>query len=240
MSNGYYQLPNGRVASIDGQCDFPPLTDALTEPNGLIAIGGDLSLPRLLSAYRHGIFPWFSEGEPILWWSPNPRMVLYPNELKISNSLQKTLKRNTFEVRFNTAFRAVITACSATLRAQQAGTWITQDIIDAYCRLHDAGYAMSAESYIDDQLVGGCYGVRIGNMFYGESMFHHKTDASKVAFVSLVQHLQAQGIGLIDCQMKTAHLASLGAREINRAAFLFQLSGLINNPPTASQIPTRI
>lgn len=240
MSNGYYQLPNGRVASIDGQCDFPPLTDALTEPNGLIAIGGDLSLPRLLSAYRQGIFPWFSEGEPILWWSPNPRMVLYPNELKISNSLQKTLKKNTFDVRFNTAFRAVITACSATLRAQQAGTWITQDIIEAYCRLHDAGYAMSAESYIDDQLVGGCYGVRIGNMFYGESMFHHKTDASKVAFVSLVQHLHAQGIGLIDCQMKTAHLASLGAREINRAAFLFQLSGLINNPPTASQVPTRI
>jgi len=232
MSHGYYQLPNGRVASIDGECDFPPLTEALNEPNGLIAIGGDLSLPRLFTAYHQGIFPWFSEGEPILWWSPSPRMVLFPNELKISNSLQKTLKKKTFEVRFNTQFRAVITACSSTLRSQQAGTWITQDIIDAYCRLHDAGFAISAESYVDGELVGGCYGVRIGQMFYGESMFHHKTDASKVAFVSLVQHLTAQGIGLIDCQMKTAHLASLGAREIDRAAFAAQLSVLTKAVPS--------
>jgi len=226
MSHGYYQLPNGRVASIDGPCDFPPLTEALSEPNGLIAIGGDLSLPRLLAAYHQGIFPWFSEGEPILWWSPSPRMVLFPNELKISNSLQKTLKKKTFEVKFSTQFREVITACSNTQRSQQDGTWITQDIIDAYCRLHDAGYAISVESYFDGKLVGGCYGVRIGNMFYGESMFHHKTDASKVAFVSLVHHLTALGIGLIDCQMKTAHLASLGAREITRAEFATQISTL--------------
>ena len=226
MSHGYYQLPNGRVASIDGDCDFPPLTEALTDPNGLVAIGGDLSLPRLLDAYHQGIFPWFSEGEPILWWSPNPRMVLFPNELKISNSLQKILKKKVFEVRFNTAFREVITACSATTRSQQTGTWITQDIIEAYCRLHETGFAVSAEAYFDNQLVGGCYGVRIGNMFYGESMFHHKTDASKVAFVSLVQHLTAQGVALIDCQMKTAHLSSFGAREINREEFATRLEKL--------------
>lgn len=226
MSHGYYQLPNGRVASIDGDCDFPPLTEALTDPNGLVAIGGDLSLPRLLTAYHQGIFPWFSDGEPIMWWSPNPRMVLFPNELKISNSLQKTLKKKVFEVRFNTAFREVITACSATTRSQQAGTWITQDIIEAYCRLYEAGFAVSAEAYFDNQLVGGCYGVRIGNMFYGESMFHHKTDASKVAFVSLVEHLTAQGVALIDCQMKTAHLSSFGAREINREEFATRLEKL--------------
>lgn len=231
MSNGYYQLTNGRVASIDGDCAFPPLSNALTEPNGLIAIGGDLSLPRLLSAYHQGIFPWFSEGEPILWWSPNPRMVLYPDSLKISRSLQKTLKKKVFEVRFNSAFREVITACSATARAQQDGTWITQEIIDAYCRLHDAGFAISAESYFEGQLVGGCYGVSIGRMFYGESMFHHKTDASKVAFVTLVDYLKHQGIGLIDCQMKTAHLASFGAHEIDRAEFSLQLATLTQTPP---------
>lgn len=220
MSHGYYQLPHGRVASIDGDCGFPPLSEALSEPNGLIAIGGDLSLERLLAAYHQGIFPWFSDGEPILWWSPSPRMVLYPSELKLSNSLRKTLNKQTFEVKFNTKFREVITACSSTLRGTQAGTWITEQIIEAYCQLHEAGFAMSAESYVDGQLVGGCYGVRINNMFYGESMFHHKTDASKVAFASLVQLLTKQGVELIDCQMKTAHLASLGAREINRAEFI--------------------
>ncbi|PPC80274.1 MAG: leucyl/phenylalanyl-tRNA--protein transferase [Methylotenera sp.] len=231
MSHAYYQLPNGRVASIDGHCDFPPLAEALTDPNGLIAIGGDLSLPRLLSAYHQGIFPWFSEGEPILWWSPSPRMVLYPDALKISRSLQKTLNKKVFEVRFNTAFRKVITACSVTARTQQAGTWITQEIIDAYCRLYEAGYAVSAESYLNGELVGGCYGVLIGKMFYGESMFHHKSDASKVAFVTLVEHLKNQGIGLIDCQMKTAHLASFGAHEIDRAEFALQLATLTQTPP---------
>jgi leucyl/phenylalanyl-tRNA--protein transferase len=224
MSHAYYQLPNGRVASIDGNCQFPPLSEALTEPNGLISIGGDLSVPRLLNAYQHGIFPWFSEGEPILWWSPDPRMVLLPSELKISNSLKKTLKNKKFELRFNTSFREVITACSKTPRGEQSGTWITQDIIDAYCALHTAGYAVSAEAWQNGQLVGGCYGVKIGNMFYGESMFHLVTDASKVAFVSLVEYLKIQGVGMIDCQMKTAHLASLGAREISRDDFITQLS----------------
>jgi leucyl/phenylalanyl-tRNA--protein transferase len=229
MSYAYYQLANGRVAAIDGDCDFPPLANALTEPNGLIAIGGDLSFNRLLSAYQQGIFPWFSDGEPIMWWSPNPRMVLFPNELKISNSLKKTLKNCPFDIRFNTAFRQVITACSNTARKGQPGTWITEDIIDAYCKLHDAGYAISAECWLDNTLVGGCYGVKIGNMFYGESMFHHVTDASKVAFVSLVKKLKDEGVGLIDCQMKTAHLASFGAREISRDDFIRQLSVLIKS-----------
>ncbi len=237
MSNGYYQLPTGRVASVDGDCDFPALNEALLEPDGLIAIGGDLSLTRLLAAYRQGIFPWFSEGDPIMWWSPNPRMVLFPSELKISNSLAKTLKKindktvqnNVFEIRFNSAFREVITACSQTLRNGQPGTWITQDIIEAYSLMHDKGYAISAECWLNDQLVGGCYGVKIGKMFYGESMFHHITDASKVAFVSLVQKLKVEGIELIDCQMKTAHLSSLGAQEISRDSFARQLFKLLQS-----------
>ncbi len=228
MSHAYYQLPHGRVAAIDGDCDFPPLALALTEPNGLIAIGGDLLLPRLLKAYQRGIFPWFSEGEPLMWWSPNPRMVLYPNALKITKSLQKTISNKIFEVRFNTAFREVITACSNTRRAGQAGTWITDDIINAYCALFTAGYGICAECWLDNKLVGGCYGVKIGNMFYGESMFHHVTDASKVAFVALVQKLQNAGVGLIDCQMKTAHLASFGACEIGRDAFIAHLNKLTN------------
>lgn len=226
MSHGYYQLPSGRVACIDGECDFPPLRNALTDPNGLVAIGGDLSLPRLISAYKQGIFPWFSDGEPILWWSPDPRMVLFPDELKISGSLEKTLKKQRFEVRYNTAFREVITACSSTPRGEQNGTWITEDIIDAYCALHQAGFAVSAETWLDGQLVGGCYGVKIGNMFYGESMFHHVTDASKVAFASLVQRLKGQNVGMIDCQMKTAHLARFGAREISRDEFISRLTKL--------------
>jgi len=229
MSQAYYQLPNGRVACVNGESEFPPLSAALHEPNGLIAIGGDLSPARLLSAYQQGIFPWFSEGEPIMWWSPNPRMVLFPNELKISNSLKKTLNNKPFEVRFNTAFHAVITACSSTLRAGQPGTWITEDIIHAYCALHHAAYALSAECWLEGKLVGGCYGVKIGNMFYGESMFHHETDASKVAFVRLVEKLKNEGVGLIDCQMKTVHLANFGAREIERDHFIQQLTRLTKN-----------
>ena len=227
MSYAYYQLPNGRVASIEDDCAFPPLSLALKEPNGLIAIGGDLSLKRLLEAYQHGIFPWFSEGEPIMWWSPNPRMVLLPDDLKIAKSLQKTLKNKPFEVRFNTAFREVMQACSNTRRDGQAGTWITDDIINGYCALHEAGYAISAECWLNNQLVGGCYGVKIGDMFYGESMFHHVTDASKVAFVALVQKLKSEGVGMIDCQMKTDHLASLGAKEMPRDDFISKLSVLI-------------
>ncbi len=227
MSVGYYQLPNGRVAAIEGDCAFPSLSLALTEPNGLIAIGGDLSVARLLSAYKQGIFPWFNANEPIMWWSPNPRMVLFPDELKISASLKKTLKKQAFEVRFNTAFREVMTACSETPRDEQASTWITIEMIEAYCELHQLGFAISAESWLDNQLVGGCYGVKIGNMFYGESMFHHVTDASKVAFVHLVNHLKHQAVGMIDCQMKTQLLSKFGGREIDREVFMQNLLKLI-------------
>ena len=232
MSYAYYQLPNGRVASLDDDCEFPPLSMALKDPNGLIAIGGDLSAKRLQMAYQQGIFPWFSEGEPVMWWSPSPRMVLFPDELKISNSLKKTLKKQPFEVRFNTSFSAVITACSNTPRLDKnnnpAGTWISNEMIAAYSELNRLGYAISMESWLDNQLVGGCYGVKIGRMFYGESMFHHVTDASKVAFVHLVRYLQAQNVGLIDCQMKTPLLASFGGREIERDLFMQHLKFLIS------------
>lgn len=229
MSIGYYQLPNGRVAAIDHACAFPSLKDALTEPNGLLAVGGDLSVNRLLDAYSQGIFPWFSEGEPVLWWSPDPRMVLFTDELKISKSLIKTIKQGRFEVRFNSAFREVISACSSKKRHGQAGTWITDSIIDAYSNMFDAGYAICAETWLDGKLVGGCYGIRLGHMFFGESMFHDVTDASKIAFVQLVQMLKADGVQVIDCQMKTAHLASFGAREISRDAFAQRLSELIHS-----------
>jgi leucyl/phenylalanyl-tRNA---protein transferase len=225
---GYYQLEHGRVAAIDGDCDFPPLEHALSEPNGLIAIGGDLTTARLINAYKQGIFPWFSEGEPVMWWSPNPRMVLFPNELKITSSLKKTLKNHPFETRMNTAFQAVITACSHIPRPSQTGTWITTEIINAYCELHRLGYAICSECWLDNTLVGGCYGVIIGNMFYGESMFHTQPNASKIAFVNLVEHLQKQGVGMIDCQMKTPLLASFGGREIPREEFSQTLSKLVN------------
>ena len=227
MSNGYYQLTTGRVAAIDGDCDFPSLNQALSEPDGLIAIGGDLSAARLLSAYKQGIFPWFNAGDPIMWFSPNPRMVLYPAELKISNSLKKTINSNAFETRINTSFAAVIAACSKIPRNNQLGTWITDEMIAAYCELHALGYAICAESWQNGQLVGGCYGIKIGRMFCGESMFHHVTDASKVAFVYLVNHLKDQQVGLIDCQMKTPLLASFGGREIARDDFVKKLQALL-------------
>ena len=232
MSYAYYQLPNGRVASLEDDCEFPPLSMALKDPNGLIAIGGDLSATRLLEAYQQGIFPWFNEDEPVMWWSPSPRMVLFPDELKISNSLRKTLKKQPFEVRFNTSFSAVMTACSNTPRLDKnnnpAGTWISHEMIAAYSELNRLGYAISMESWLDNQLVGGCYGVKIGHMFYGESMFHHVTDASKVAFVHLVRYLQTQNVGLIDCQMKTPLLASFGGREIERDIFIQHLKFLVS------------
>ena len=209
---------------------FPPTEQALQEPDGLLAAGGDLSPERLLAAYWQGIFPWYSLGQPILWWSPDPRMVLFPDELKISRSLAKRLKNSGYEVRFDTAFCDVMLACAETRRPQQDGTWITADIIEGYCKLHELGYAHSAETWIDGRLMGGVYGVAIGHMFYGESMFHHASDASKIAFVHLLRHLQKQGYGMIDCQMKTAHLVSLGAREIPRAEFSQRLAELVNYP----------
>lgn len=228
MSDEYYPLDGGHVLSLKKHTPFPLLTQALAEPNGLLAIGGDLSLDRLLDAYRHGIFPWFGVDEPLMWWSPNPRMVLFPNELKVSNSLKKTLKKQPFETKLNTAFREVISACSKVNRSNQDGTWINNDMIDAYCGLHQLGHAISSESWLKNKLVGGCYGVIINDMFYGESMFHTETDASKVAFVFLVEQLKNQGVGMIDCQMRTPLLESFGGREITRDEFIQILTKLIH------------
>jgi leucyl/phenylalanyl-tRNA--protein transferase len=209
---------------------FPPLTKALQEPNGLIAAGGDLSPERLLAAYAHGIFPWYSHGQPILWWSPDPRMVLFPAEFAPRRSLAKVLRNRDYEVRCDSAFETVMRACGATPREGQDGTWITEEILAGYCGLHALGHAHSIETWFDGKLVGGLYGVAIGRAFYGESMFAHATDASKIAFAHLVHFLQSQGCGIIDCQMKTDHLASLGAREIPRREFAARIGELVQQP----------
>lgn len=206
---------------------FPPVERALKEPNGLLAAGADLSLPRLVLAYENGIFPWYGEDQPILWWSPDPRMVLFPSELRISRSLRKRMARRDYEVRADTAFERVIRACSAP-RAGQEGTWITGDMADAYSALSRAGYAHSVETWIDGKLAGGLYGVALGRMFYGESMFTRVPDASKIALAHLVRQLERWEFGMIDCQMKTAHLARFGAREIARADFMRKLVNLVN------------
>ena len=210
---------------------FPPLELALREPNGLLCAGGDLTPQRLVMAYLKGIFPWYSPGEPILWWSPDPRMVLFPAEFKLSRSLRKTLRKANYRVRLDTRFKAIIEACARTSRKDQAGTWITPEIQAAYVKLHELGYAHSVETWLDDRLVGGLYGIAIGKMFYGESMFAHATDASKIALAHLVRFLADNGFGLIDCQMNTAHLASLGAREIPRSEFTGHLRRLTAIPP---------
>ena len=219
---------------LRGNAPFPPVAKALKSPNGLLCAGGDLSPARIVEAYRHAIFPWFSEGDPILWWSPDPRMVLFPDELKVSRSLGKTLARDTYETRFDTAFRSVIEECSRP-RDGQAGTWIVPEMIDAYTRLHELGFAHSVESWRDGELVGGLYGIGLGQVFFGESMFSRATDASKVALVRLVQRLKAGDCQVIDCQQATAHLASLGAREIPRKAFAQLVQESIQYPPTGER-----
>lgn len=206
---------------------FPPVAQALAEPNGLLAAGGDLSPERILAAYRHGIFPWFSSGEPILWWSPDPRMVLFPGELRITRSLAKTLRHRDYTVRLDTAFERVIAACASTPRAGQGGTWISAAMQAAYLRLHALGHAHSVETWHAGRLVGGLYGVAIGGAFFGESMFSHASDASKIAFAHLCRFLAARGFGIIDCQMETPHLASLGARPIPRSDFATRLAALV-------------
>ncbi|OZA28760.1 MAG: leucyl/phenylalanyl-tRNA--protein transferase [Hydrogenophilales bacterium 17-64-11] len=208
---------------------FPAVETALADPNGLLAMGGDLSAGRLLDAYRHGIFPWFNSGEPILWWSPDPRMVLVPGEIRVARSLAKRIRNGGFELRVDTAFVEVMRACAAP-REGAGGTWISPAMIAAYTRLFEAGWAHSMETWRDGQLVGGLYGVAIGRMFYGESMFSREPDASKVALVRLAQQLQRWEFGLIDCQMETPHLASLGARTLPRAAFTARLAELVNLP----------
>ena len=188
-----------------------------------MAVGGDLSQERLLLAYRMGIFPWYSRYEPILWWSPDPRLVLYPGELRVSRSLQKTIKKGLFRVTMDQAFAAVINACAQSRTNADEGTWIVEEMIDAYCNLHESGFAHSVETWRDDELVGGLYGVSLGRCFFGESMFTHISNASKVAFVALVKHMQALNFDLIDCQVTTPHLLRFGAREISRARYLNEL-----------------
>ncbi|MDQ9170492.1 leucyl/phenylalanyl-tRNA--protein transferase [Oxalobacteraceae bacterium R-40] len=225
---------------LDKTAPFPDVSEALTEMEGapgLLAAGGDLSPQRLLDAYRHGIFPWFSEGQPILWWSTDPRMVLFTECFAISHSLKKKLKQvqksmhtdKRWEVRFDTAFEEVMHACAAP-RREGAGTWISPSIVKGYCALHKAGYAHSAELWLDKQLVGGAYGVCIGRMFYGESMFAKVSDASKIALAYLVHFLRQNGVALIDCQQETSHLASLGAAPISRNEFIRYLQHAIAQP----------
>jgi leucyl/phenylalanyl-tRNA--protein transferase len=208
---------------------FPPLESALKEPNGLLAVGGDLAPERLIAAYSRGIFPWYSPGDPLLWWSPDPRMVLFTRELRISRSLAKVLRNRPHEIRVDTVFRHVMEAC-ARPREEGGGTWISPEMIAAYTRLHELGIAHSVETWIDGELAGGLYGVALGRMFYGESMFTRVPDASKIAFVHLVQQLRRWGFPLVDCQMKTAHLARFGAREIPRRDFSQRLAELLNYP----------
>jgi len=203
-----YRLPKDLV--------FPH--PSLSEEDGLLAIGGDLSAKRLLLAYTNGIFPWFSEDEPILWWSPDPRFVLYPKDIKISKSMKKILKKNTYKITFDTCFRDVISNCSNTRKA--SGTWITNEMIEAYCRLHELGFAHSAEAWYEDKLVGGLYGISIGKCFFGESMFSTMDNASKAAFITLSKVLEEEKFLMIDCQVHTNHLESLGAIHISREKFL--------------------
>ena len=197
---------------------FPPTHQALAEPNGLLAVGGDLSTDRLLAAYRLGIFPWFEDDQPILWWTPSPRAVLFTDQIHISKSLKKTIRKKRFTIKADQQFEAVIDAC-ASPRQENEGTWITSEMRLAYIELAKKGHAHSVETYLDDQLVGGLYGICIGRIFFGESMFSTESDASKVAFVHLALRLKRFGFKLIDCQVHSQHLASLGANEIERSDF---------------------
>jgi leucyl/phenylalanyl-tRNA--protein transferase len=214
---------------LQDDSSFPPIERALAHPNGLLAAGGDLSPHRLITAYRHGIYPWYSDGQPLLWWSPDPRMVLYTEEFRTSRSLAKRIRRGDYDVRIDTAFGDVIAACAQTPRNEQNGTWITRSIVDAYRRMHELGYAHSLEAWRDDELVGGLYGIALGRVFFGESMFTREADASKVCLAALVSALQQRGVPLIDCQQETQHLAFMGARPIRRREFASHLIELIHS-----------
>jgi leucyl/phenylalanyl-tRNA--protein transferase len=213
--------------------DFPPVERARRRPNGLLAAGGDLTPERLLAAYSRGIFPWYQEGQPILWWCPDPRAVLWPSDLKVSRSLRRSIASRGFEFRVNTAFADVVAGC-AEPRRYGGGTWITHEMAAAYVELNALGWAHSFESWHDDVLVGGLYGVALGRVFFGESMFTRATDASKVALVRAVEYVRARGIELIDCQIASAHTTSLGAVDIPRAEFLRHVAELCR-PPVSPQ-----
>lgn len=205
------------VCRLSEELCFPPV--AWSETNGLLAVGGDLSPERLIAAYSQGIFPWFGEGDPILWWSPDPRLVLFPDKLRVSRSMRQILKQGNFQVTCDRCFREVMTACRS-VRRKDVGTWITEEMLEAYCRLHEQGIAHSVEAWQDGDLVGGLYGVSLGACFFGESMFARVSNASKAAFITLTRALQARGFQLIDCQTDSKHLRSLGAELIPRATFL--------------------
>jgi leucyl/phenylalanyl-tRNA--protein transferase len=215
---------------------FPPVEFALRDPDGLLCWGADLSPRRLLAAYRLGIFPWYSEMSPILWWSPDPRMVLFTDEVHVSRSLRRTLNSRKFEIRADTAFRKVMEECAATRRHGHTGTWIHPEMIEAYCALHQTGHAHSVEAWLGGELAGGIYGVQVGRVFFGESMFHTVTNASKVALVHLAWILNRMAVPLIDCQQETAHVASMGARLIPRRQFSEALAGLVDEEPQCGWI----
>ena len=203
---------------LTDQLFFPPINSA--NPDGVLAVGGDLLPERLILAYKSGIFPWYNAGEPIVWWSPNPRMVLFLEELVVSKSMQNTINKNVFEITFNQDFRGVISHCQKIKRDGQRGTWITNDMIEAYCKLNEMGVAKSVEVWKNKELVGGLYGIDLGNIFCGESMFSKVSNASKIAFIALVNQLKMDNYLLLDCQVYNEHLVSLGCREIERDAFL--------------------
>ena len=207
---------------------FPPVR--MADESGLLAFGGNLNVDSLLSAYSSGIFPWFSDDQPILWWSPDPRLVLYFKNFRVSKSLNKLIKKEIFHVTMDTAFKEVIYECASLDYRKDDGTWIVPQMIDAYCRLHQVGYAHSVEAWHDGQLVGGLYGVSLGKSFFGESMFTRKSNASKVAFVYLVRFLEKEGFDFIDCQVSTEHLISFGACEVERSLFLKQLDKSLKTP----------
>jgi leucyl/phenylalanyl-tRNA---protein transferase len=212
---------------------FPPVEEALVEPNGLLAAGGDLSAERLVDAYSRGIFPWFSDEDPVLWWSPDPRMVLFPGEFHVARTLRRAIRGGGFTVTFDRAFQAVVEGCAGP-RANQDGTWITGDMLSAYTGLAGLGFAHSVDVWMDGELVGGLYGVALGRMFYGESMFGRATNASKVALAYLARQLHRWSFDMVDCQMSTSHLASLGAREIPRHEFVARLGRATAMPPLPS------
>lgn len=231
---------------LSSQIDFPPAW--LARPDGLLCIGGDLHPQRLILAYQNGIFPWFSENEPILWWSPDPRLILIPNEIKVSRSMNKTLRKGKFQVTFDTAFESVITACAQPRAGECNGTWLVEEMIEAYIELHRMGVAHSVEAWHNGELVGGLYGICLGKSFFGESMFSRKSDASKTALVALARHLQAHDFDMIDCQVTSPHLLSLGAKEVPRQSFLDILNRSLTRetdpdlwscPPQLNPVPSK-
>lgn len=225
-------MSSGRVAWLaadDSPDAFPPVSSALSEPDGLLAAGGDLSTPRLLAAYRQGIFPWYDEGQPLLWWSPDPRCVFERGDLHLSRRLRKEIRRSTLDIRFNTAFAEVIEACAGP-RRHQTGTWITRDMLAAYDRLNREGWAHSVEVWRDDDLVGGLYGLAIGRAFFGESMFSRESNASKMALLTVDRLLDDGRLGILDCQVRSSHLVSLGASTMPRSTFVTRLEDLCEPP----------